>query len=220
MTQAKHLKRVLLTIPNTGAIHPDCVLASIGMLKDSRYRVELSMPIDRPYVNSLNKIAKRVVDEEFDYWVNMDSDNPPKRNPLDLIALDKDIIGLPTPIFVNKKKGEYPFRFNTCDYVKDIQEWSYHGWNPDENPSGLEEVDAVGSGCMVVARRVLLCLKAPFMRQWNEYGIVEKGHDFLFCRRAKEKGFSVWAHFKYPCKHYHNIDMLEVTTAIHEAING
>lgn len=207
-------KRILFSIPNIGSVRKETMLSAIGILKDRRYKVELIVPTYRPYENNLNRIASSFLDGEYDYWLNLDSDQSPIRNPLDLVELDKDIISCPAPGYINKKKGEYPIRIHAYDYKKDIEEWASHGWDTEKNPSGVEEVDAVSSGCMLIARRVILSMRFPFQRLWNEDGFAVKGVDFMFCKKAKEKGFKVWAHYKYLCRHYHNLELIEVSDAM------
>jgi hypothetical protein len=75
----------------------------------------------------------------------------------------------------------------------------------------LQEVDAIGSGCFLVSRRVMLALKdkQPFMRTWNKDGLVEVGGDYSFCRKVKEAGFKIWAHYDYTCDHFNELPLRE-----------
>ena len=86
---------------------------------------------------------------------------------------------------------------------------------PHEPCDGLQEVDAVGSGCFLVSRRVMydLRFKEPFMRQWNREGLVEKGCDFSFCDKVKAAGYKVWANYDYPCRHFNEIELTEIIQA-------
>lgn len=205
--------KVLLSIPNTGWIHKLATLAAIKMLKDNRHEVLLITPTHNPYENNLHHIVNDFVSMEFDYWVNMDSDNPPINNPIDLVEFDLDIVGLPTPVwhFTGKKSpGERPLYWNAYKHVGD---GGYKEHTPRE---GLQYVDAVGTGCLVVSRRVFECeemRRAPFQRQYNEDGTVNKGNDISFCERAKACGFDVWCHYDYPCLHFNELELNEVVTA-------
>jgi len=141
-----------------------------------------------------------------DFWLTMDDDNPPTKNPLDLIELDCDIIGMPTPVWHSAVKGDRPYYFNALDAEDG-------GWKPHEFiTSGIEEVDAVGSGCMLISRRVMLAMQddLPFMRQWKANGRVDVGCDYSFCRKAKAKGFRIWSHPEYVCNHFNELPLLEV----------
>lgn len=211
--------QVLITVPNgSGWAHKCVFFALVEMLKDPRYHTEVQMPTHRPYVHNLHKCQQEMLRKGFDYWITLDADNPPSKNPLDLIELDLDIVGCPTPVFANLKRGDYPCYYNAMDEVKG-------GWKPHSPCEGLAEVDAVGSGCMVIARRVMEDLKAPFMREWDENGLVTAGCDYSFCRRARNAGYRVWAHFDYPCRHFNEVELIETQQAFieffeKESING
>lgn len=172
------------------------------------------LPTDRPYESNLNGIVKYFLKTDFDYWITFDSDNPPIKNIIDLVFLNLDVIGCPTPVWANMKKGDYPMYWNALDEHED-------GWRPHRPLDGLQEVDAIGSGCMVIARRVLEKIPKPlFFRQWNEDGIAVRGHDFLFSKKAKDNGFRVWAHYDYPCHHFNEIEVHETAQAYKDALNG
>jgi hypothetical protein len=121
----------------------------------------------------------------------------------DLIELDKDFIGLPTPVWhfnkATQKPGESPVYWNV--YRKDPKgSDAYVEWHPRE---GLQKVDAVGTGCFIVARKVFLDPKmqqGPFIRKTYPDGRVNKGNDISFCERMRENGWEVWAHLDYDTK--------------------
>lgn len=130
----------------------------------------------------------------------IDSDIVPQRNPLDLVDLDKDVIGCPCPqwhktdlywVAMDRVKGGY--RQVSADLRK-----------------GLQEVDAVGTGCILIAKRVLTKIKAPFMVNWLPNGTQGLGSDFYFCEKSKKAEFKIWVHWDYPCSHLKEIDMLDI----------
>lgn len=69
---------------------------------------------------------------------------------------------------------------------------------PDE--IGIWEVDEVGTGCLMIKREVLEAIDEPRFD-------VLPGHfwgmttDILFCRRAKEAGFNIYADLRVQCGH-------------------
>jgi GT2 family glycosyltransferase len=80
----------------------------------------------------------------------------------------------------------------------------------------LQRVDAVGTGCFLVSRRVFLderMQKGAFQRTFNEDGTVDKGNDLAFCERARACGFEIWAHYGYPCMHFNSLELNEVALA-------
>lgn len=205
--------KVLVSIPNAkGWVHKRSMFAAIGLLKDKRHQVELIAPTHSPFENNLHHIVKDVISKECDFWISFDADNPPMQNVLDIVDMDMDIVGCPTPVwhFEDKKKGERPIYYNAYDYVGEA------GYKEHLPREGLQKVDAIGTGCFVVARRVFEdpeMLKAPFQRQWNVDGTVDKGNDISFCERARAQGFNVWCHYSYPCMHFVELELNEVVGA-------
>ena len=140
-----------------------------------------------------------------DYWLSFDDDNPPLANPLDRVEDDLDLVGFPTPVWHSEVPGDRPYYFNALDRVAD-------GWVPHEPCKGLQEVDAIGSGCFLVARRVIEKLKYshPFARQWGREGTVEVGCDYSFCEKVRGAGFKIFADYDRPCQHFVELPLVEV----------
>jgi hypothetical protein len=206
--------KVLLSIPNgTGWLHKHCHYASIKLLTDSRVETTHICPTHSPYVHNLHKIQEDFLKDGYDFWVHFDDDNPPQRNIFDLIFLDKDIIGCPTPVWYNKVPGDRPYYFNALVHDKEVNGYRPADSYPGFRLEGLQRVHAVGSGCMVIARRVLADIEAPFMRKWDHKGLVEQGGDYSFCERAIERGFEVYAHFDYRCLHFNEVELNEIIEA-------
>ena len=201
--------RVYITVPNRkGWLHKHTHFAVCKMLADRRVNIRHDCPTHSPYIQNLHKCMWDFLRGGEGHWLSIDDDNPPTRNPLGLVDLDLDLVGFPTPVWHNSVEGDRPWYFNAVDRVPD-------GYIPHECCDGLQEVDAVGSGCFLVARRVVLALKdqQPFMREWNAEGLVECGGDYSFCRKVKAAGFKVWAHFDYPCLHFNEIEVGETIRA-------
>jgi len=198
--------RIYITIPNgDGWIHKLAHFAICKILSDRRYILRHDCPTHQPYTQNLHKCMWDFIKGGEDFWLSFDADNPPINNPLNLIEYNCDLIGLPTPVWYNAISGDRPYYFNALDKYED-------GYRPHEVMDGLQEVDAIGSGCFIVARRVIEALKydQPFARIWNKEGLIELGGDYSFCRKVKMAGFKIWAHYGYPCYHFNEINLLEV----------
>jgi hypothetical protein len=210
--------KVYATFPNEHFVHAEVSRTSNAILMDKRYRIVMDYPKERPFVANLHHCVQKFLDNGCDYWLSMDADNPPERNPLDLIKYDKDIIGLPTPIFRPDmmKIHKRPWYFNAYQYNADVD--AYHEW-PDRK--GLQKVDAIGTGCFIIARRVFehpRMQQAPFMRNWSKEGLTTRGNDIAFCDRARRCKFEIWAHFDYLCNHYKRISLLWMIEAVSEMV--
>lgn len=205
------MKSVYVTVPNDkGWIHKHVHFSLCRILSDQRYKVRHDCPTHKPYVHNLHKCMWDFLDHDEDYWLTMDADNPPVLNPLDLISLNLDIIGFPTPVWHNAVPGDQPYYFNALKIKED-------GYTPHVNCDGLQEVDAVGSGCMLLSRKVMEALKSekPFMRTWNDQGLAEVSGDFSFCRKAKAAGFKIYTHYDYHCLHFNEIELTEIIHAFY-----
>lgn len=202
--------RCLVTVPTYEQwIHADVAAVLLRMAADDRCSVEFSFPGYRPYENALNHAVHTMLRGTWDYWINIDDDNPPIKNPLDLCFLGKDIIGCPTPTWRNTKI-DGPVQFSAYN----LHDGHYFPFPKPSSENPLVQVDAVGTGCIVISRAVLTTLEKPlFVREWDTNGFVSKGSDLRFCEIAKRKGFEVFAHFGYPCRHYKELELCEVAVA-------
>lgn len=191
---------VLIGVLNQGEIRTELAvrLLQINRQYPGFGRVDITFSEHKPTDNNRNMLVRRMLDEGYDYLVMCDSDTVFQRNPLELIAYDPDVAGLATPIYNVKRNAAHPIYWNVGDY-------NGENWNPliltgDE---GLVEVGAVGTGCIIVARRVFEHpdMQAPFMRAWSEDGIVVRGSDFEFCQRARAAGFKIYVDTRYVADH-------------------
>lgn len=212
-------KSVYVAVPTEGNIHKLVSLALLKMQHDTRYRLRIAHPSHSPSDNNRHHIFNDFLAGGEDYLLMIDSDNPPINNPLDLIEMDRDIMGFPTPVwhFTGKIKGERPIYENVYKYVPD--EDAYTEWPIKD---GLQKVDAIGTGCILIARRVLEhpgMRKGANQRTLNEDGTVNKGGDIMFCETARQCGFNVYAHYNYRCQHFVELELQEVARAFGELYN-
>ncbi len=67
-----------------------------------------------------NNAVREFLKGDYDYLLFMDTDNPPSVNPLKLIDLDLDVLGLPTPIILGHLLRKYerrsPIVWNAYSY--------------------------------------------------------------------------------------------------------
>ncbi len=194
------LPRILLTVIHQGWVRPEMFFAIELMRKDARVELDVQFLNNRPYENSLNSALKLARMGGHDFLITFDHDNFPKNNPLDLIFIEKDIIGM--PYFGMQNNGHVEFGFLAMDKQTD------GGYLDHRTMDGLQEVDAVASGALVLSKRVLDS-GIYFERKW-EGGFAIKGVDFYFCEKAKAAGFSIFAHYGYAAEHIKEVPLLEM----------
>lgn len=204
---------ILVTVPNTGWMRKEVAMRLLWLQTDGRYRLRFHSPTEHPLENNQHHIIKRLLAGDEDYWLSIDSDVAPMKNPLDLVELDKDIVACPTPIWhYTRKKGERPIYWGAYDYVEDEDAYREH-----EPKDGLQRVDAITGSCFLVARRVFEhpdMQTGAFTRELYPDGTVHKGNDISFCERARASGFEIWAHYDYICSHFKRVDLAMVSEAI------
>ncbi len=207
------MKKILITVPCLHWLHKSVAATLLKLQQDKRYRLTVKFPSNKPYENNQHHIIEDLKEGNWDYWLSIDDDNPPQKNPLDLVELDKDIIGLPTPVWHWKgEPGERPVYWNAYDYDPETDAYREH-----QVRDGLQKVDAIGTGCFLMARRVFEHPEmqgAVFSRKLYPNGTVNKGNDLSFCERAKQAGFEIYAHFDYWCDQYSEVSLNSVAMAM------
>src|SRR3990167_5493586 len=208
------MTRILVTLPNLHWVRAGVAMTMVKLSLDRRYALTFQPSSHKPYENNLHHIVNSFMDGGYDFWLNIDDDNPPLHNPLDLVEKNLDIVGFPTPIwhYTGEVPGERPIYWNAYDYVPQADAYKEHTAR-----EGLQGVDAVGSGCMLIARRVFQhpdLRYGAFFRTWHPDGTMNKGGDVSFCERARAAGFSVWCAFDHPCDQFAQVSLNEVARAL------
>jgi len=208
-------KKVLVTVPNGEQwIHKETALFLLKLQQDKRYKLKIDLPTYRPLANNQHHIIKEFILGNYDYWLSCDADVAPIKNPLDLIKLDKDIIGLPAPLWRLK---------NPLDTYQDKSHpvyWGVYSYNESRDEykilskeKGLQKVDAVSGACFIIARRVFnnnRLRSKGWWRRLNKDGTVFMGNDLSFCWRARDEGWEVWVHWDYPVRHFREVELNKI----------
>lgn len=199
--------KVFCTVPCLDSVSRHVVMRLLQIQADERYQVDFVLPSFVPSEACRSHALGAFMEGDYDFWLSIDADNPPSRSPLDLIALDLDIVGCPTPVWQYSGDVGLPTLIWNAYRVDEGRHQPY------ALGQGLQEVGAIGTGCFVVARRVFehpAMREAPFSRHWARDGTIELGSDLALCERLRAAGFKIWVHWDYLCSHYSPIDLLEV----------
>lgn len=164
------------------------------LLTERRYHLKLGISDAQPVANNRNRTALRVLeDEAVAFLCSIDNDSVPAGfNPLDYVERDLDVVGF--PYLTWRANADPPLV-----------------WIPEEpGDRGLEEVDWLGGGCLLIARRVLEHpdMRGPFLDCWNSDGRRTMPEDINFCERARRAGFRVWCAFDRPLHHFKTVELL------------
>ena len=162
-----------------------------------------------------NSIVEQAVLAGCTHLLFMDTD---QNYPIDvvekLVAHKKDIIGakvhmryppfMPTIYRYDKKVEQY--------YILKEEEWV--------NKEELIEVDATGTGCILIKTDVFLDMKQPWFEFIkNDDGVVV-GEDINFCKKAKDLGYNIYIDPSIKVNHMSNLEVDELTYFIHKKLKA
>ena len=193
--------KIHLSILNEGWISDELTIRLPRWLEEAKsqhHTVYFESSKIRPIENNRNTIVDRFLRSDFDYLLQIDNDNVPAKNPIELVNLNLDIVSCPVWIYQHKpllniykfdEKQEY---LNPIEYDK---------------TKDLIEIDATGTGVILCSRKVLEKIQKPFERIYDERGIQKLGSDLAFSAKARNEGFKIYSNMKYICKHFKTIDI-------------
>lgn len=195
--------KIYVAILHTGWIKSELSFQLIKWLRESKYDIHYEFSNLSPIAHNRNTIVKKFLESDCDYLLQIDNDNIPAKNPLELIDImnekQLDVLSCPVWIYQHKKLLNV-YKYDKEGYLIPLnyKEYSF---------KGLVEVDATGSGVLLCSRKVLQSIQAPFERKFDENGIETRGLDLYFCDKAKEKDFAIFTHMDYIAQHYKTVDL-------------
>lgn len=146
-----------------------------------------------------NEIVQKFLATDKDVLVMVDDDVIPPKHFLQIVIPitdgDFDVVAACVPIM----------RPGTV-FMPNLFVRSGDGYDPHMEAyrsEGVTEMDAVGTGCIAIARKVLADnhMKAPFRPKLHKDGTWHVGEDVNFCERAKARGYRVAADLGVWCEH-------------------
>lgn len=196
-------KSIYLAVLNQGELRTDLVQVLNMLTQQEGYKLHISYPTGKPISNNRNTIVSKFLATDCDFLMMIDSDIIPPMNILQLADFDKDII---TPLmFVHQRGMLLPlFLKRNKDGIYDVDNYL--------DKTGLQEIDATGTGCIIIKRKVLESpeLKYPFRNEYDADGIKTRGLDINFCYRASKVGFKSWVHLDYVADHHTTYSLREL----------
>lgn len=198
---------ILVAITHTGETVTGLEAKLSDWIHKSEYNAELYFSNINPTYLNRNAVVKYFLEKtKHTYLLFIDSDTVPFDNPLTLVKRDVDVVG-----------GVYPM------WRIDHFEWLAMNEMPDgqyktvPTRKGLVEVDGLGMGCTLIKRKVLEAIEAPFADLIRPNGTRSLGHDYYFCKKAKEKGFRVYADWEVLCDHVKLVPLMTMVKALKTA---
>jgi len=152
------------------------------------------LPIDR---NRTVLVDMGLEKKEVTHFLFIDTDIiPDERNFLDiLISYDLPIVGM----LCTKKVPPY----EPILYKRNVPEEEKFNGFWVKYPKGIVEVDAVGTGCLLVKREVFEKMKRPYFRFVSSFERdLYQSEDIYFLENAKKLGYKAYVDTEHTCKHY------------------
>ena len=177
--------KIALGVPTNRLIKPKTALSLLRLVAHSKHDYEMIVST-RGFNTSENRnyIAAQACNKGCTHLFFVDDDMVLEPDTLDrLLAHDKDIVGA---IYNTKYEVQEP----VIEYL------------PNEKTDNLFKCGALGTGCLLIKTEVFK--KVPqiwFTYEWNDNGSIKMSHDWLFCYKAREFGFDIWADPTIKCGH-------------------
>jgi len=199
-------RKIYVAVLNEGEVRVELSALLHNLPFQGKYDVMITYPADKPISNNRNKIVQDFLSKkEFDYLLMIDDDITPPENILNLADFQKDIVSALCFMFQQDTVAPLLLK-EDMDGMYRVADFKGY--------EGLVKVDAVGTGCIMLSRKVLEAIKAPFSDVFDADGVRKYGLDLAFCRRAKEKGFDVYCHLDYPCGHKVTMDLTKIYSSL------
>jgi len=190
---------IFIGVPTLGDVRVELAINWLRWVTNPRYQVTIYPTLNvQPTPVARNQIVKAFLDSNCEYLLMIDSNVIPPQNILDLALLDKDIVG--GVCFICKDNKLIPV------VLKEVP----NGFSVyDDLPSNtLMEVDAIGTGCIMIKRKVLEEWSQPYFEfRFDVDGMLSIGEDFYFCQKAKSLSYNILVHTGYLCAHYSSVDL-------------
>lgn len=176
------MSSIFVAIPNTGTLRTE--LVEWLMI----HNIKPYMPQAKPHDHCRNIIVDEFLKTDCEYLLMIDSDVVPQDNVLEMVNNNVDVC---SAYVRTNYKGE----FIPVGMTKNKN--GYHHNFKHSKPK-LHRVDAVGTGCVLIKRKVFENMAKPYFKFVYKDGILTNGEDFDFCERINNVYFDA----RYKCKHY------------------
>lgn len=179
--------------------------------REGKFQVTRSYSRATPVMNNRAKIVQEFRRMGADFLLMLDEDCVPHKNLFDLAERNLDIVGFPAPLWrgVSNPKDPIVWNFELIDTQGDrLSDCLLRDGD-------VQEVARIGTGGILVAKRVFEKIPAPFIEPVDVYGARVIGGDLYFCNQARAAGFKIWAAPAYLLSHLKVLDMYTFWDLLH-----
>jgi FkbM family methyltransferase len=188
-------KKILIAIPTARNIEPETFKSIYDLTIPEGYEATFQYFYGYNIDQVRNLIADWVV-KGFDYLFSVDSDISFPSNTLErLLAHDVDVV---SGLYIQRKPGLHILEIYEPNENGGVVNMPY----PKLKGRRLVEVAGCGFGCALVKAEVLREIGYP---QFKYYSAIDHrntvSEDVDFCKKARDKGFKIWADPNVLCSH-------------------
>lgn len=159
-----------------------------------------------------NRVAEDFLASDCDVLWFLDSDITPGIQVMDLVAIHYDkwkVAGLTYPVFMTVGGSVVP----EVVYTVYSMNKESNAFSPTVAPTkGIEFVDGIATGCLLIKREVLEAMDAPYFEfSFDKYTRdLTEGEDLNFAKKVYNMGHRFLVDFSTLCRHTKTIDLLDV----------
>jgi len=195
------IQKVMIGVPSRGAVMIPaveflCMQASKGFVSIVE---QSTMSVEHSRGKIVSKFLKQ---EHFTHLFFMDDDIACPDTIIEkLLARDVDVCGAKYPLYLDGK-------IHSSGYRKNPQ--NPHRFLPyPMEETGFKEVDAMGTGAMLIKREVLERTKTLpcFRLSYGEGYALMITDDITFCKFCKNLGFKLYVDFDIKCDHFKTVSL-------------
>jgi hypothetical protein len=148
-----------------------------------------------PFDHARNTAVQRAIEGGYTWLLFLDDDVVPPANVFDLLS--RHGLDIVSGLYYRRSKPVMPVMMREVpqgtEYITSF------------TPGTLLEADLVGSGCLLIHRRVLLGMKKPWFEWLLDHDELPENQrcseDYDFCRKARKAGFRIFVDTSVQCKH-------------------
>lgn len=186
--------RILVAIPTYDRRVDIDIARGLLRLEREGHDFDLIMPVSSHISRNRNLAAHELLKGDYDWLLFWDSDIGLEEGFLKKMLEtaykhDADIVcGC---YKMKEENGKYVLGIKNGDRYENLTEIRQ-----------VREVDAGGTGCLLIKRRVLEALSEPWFTIEDGNNLFVLPEDFRFCKLAKEKGFKIMADPRFKTHHF------------------
>lgn len=202
---AYQVPRVMIAIPNLGNMDTRLVMKLLRWtaMPMNWEQATIVAPIGHiPHDSARNYCVDQFLQTDDTHLFFIDSDVVPPVDALELLlAANVDVV---SGLYPSEWYDNGVHRIKTRNNVfSDIRE---DGELIEANGKGIQEIRSCGGGCLLIKRHVLEEMEAPWFKfHYDGKGQMNLGEDVDFCKKLKESGVKLHAHFGVQCNHVKTI---------------